>query len=140
MFETIICISRSHRGGPQKADSTRNITHDSEKYAWKPPMDCFKEPNQYVIKMDIPGVNKNHLNLDLSGNKVIISGERRREKNVRFQRDYRKEERKFDTFDRILKFPGNIQSQETKATYNNGVLEIKIDRPESTKRHEIEIN
>lgn len=94
----------------------------------KPNLDIKDEGNEYVVKLDMPGFDKNEIKVELKDNFLTVSGERKKditeEKDGRFYRS----ERNFGTFKRTIPVPGNLKPDEVIADYKNGVLTIKIPK------------
>ncbi len=101
--------------------------------------------DQYIITMDLPGMNKSAINIETQGNELIVSGERKQEtqENNKAEHYYRRE-RSFGYFSRTIPLPKNADKTKINATYKNGVLVIKINKikPSAPKNtaHKIKIN
>lgn len=101
---------------------------------FQPDADIRDFDNQYVIRMDLPGMSKDQIRVDVTENAVSISGERReekREENVR-EGTYRME-RNFGTFHRAIPLDEPVKTEEVQAKYENGVLEITLPKLEVKK-------
>ena len=94
-----------------------------------PTCDVFEEGNEVVVKSDLPGLNKEDVNVKLVENHLIISGERKSEDKVE-QKDYMRLERSVGSFTRTVGLPEGIDSEHVKASFKDGVLEIRIPKTE----------
>jgi len=93
----------------------------------------------YHIDIDLPGMNKNDISIDIDENSLIISGERKIKEEVK-EEDYHKIETSFGKFERVFSLPKNIDSENITASSQDGVLEVVIpkqDKAASKKRIKI---
>lgn len=90
-----------------------------------PLADLRKEKNELVLVVEMPGLRKEEINVDLHGNRVRISGGRKEGKEEKGKGFYRKE-RFLSAFSRELALPGEVDPSSAKAKYENGVLEIRM--------------
>ena len=107
--------------------------------------DIYETKDHYIVKMDLPGMDKAEINIETLGDRLVISGERKSqtEENNETQHYYKKE-RSFGYFLRSVPLPGNADKSAISAEYKNGVLTVKIPKIESSKpkdhRKKIKIN
>ncbi len=92
-------------------------------------LDVIELPDSYIIKADIPGMKKEDISVDVQGNMLTISGERKSEEDSS-QNGYYRSERSFGAFSKTISLPQDIKKGEIKAEYNNGVLLIRLPRIE----------
>ncbi|BFU77200.1 Hsp20/alpha crystallin family protein [Arcobacter sp. 15-2] len=83
----------------------------------------------YHIDIDLPGMNKNDISIDIDENSLIISGERKIKEEVK-EEDYHKIETSFGKFERVFSLPKNIDIENITASSQDGVLEIVIPKQE----------
>lgn len=93
-------------------------------------VDMFEEENDLVIKAEIPGMKKDDISIDFSGDIVTISGEKKTEERTE-RKDYHRVERSFGSFSRKLRLPVEIQIDKTRASFKDGVLEIRMPKSEA---------
>lgn len=96
-------------------------------------VDMFEEGDDLIIKAEIPGMKKDEISIDFSGNVVTISGEKKSEERTE-RKDYYRVERSFGSFSRKLRLPVEIQIDKTRASFKDGVLEIKMPKSEAEKQ------
>ena len=94
-----------------------------------PTCDVFEEGNEVVVKSDLPGLNKEDVNVKLVDNNLVISGERRTEEKVE-RKDFMRLERSHGSFSRTVGLPEGIDTEHVKASFKDGVLEIRIPKTE----------
>jgi len=109
-----------------------------EGYVWTPMVDVFEKEGMLVVKAELPGVKKEHIELVLEGGDLIIKGERKEEQEVKKETFYRFE-RTYGSFYRRIPLPFEAKVEDIKAEYKDGMLEVHIPRPavEIPKAHKI---
>ena len=93
-----------------------------------PEVDVFQRGNELVIRADLPGLKKEDINIDVTEDSVIIQGERKREFEEERGGVYRAE-RHYGSFTRVIPLPEGAMTDQAKATFENGVLEITMPAP-----------
>ena len=99
---------------------------------WAPRTDVYEDGNEIVIKAEIPGVNKEDVEITFEDGDLVLKGERKSEKEVKEEHFYRME-REYGSFHRRIPLPAGITPEAIKATFKDGVLEIRAPRPAETK-------
>jgi HSP20 family protein len=99
-----------------------------------PSVDLFKEGREIVMNIDLPGIKKDDITIDLSENILTLSGEKKRKEHF-VRKDYCRCERSFGSFIRRFKMPGDLDVEKIKAHFEDGVLEVRIPIKESEKKH-----
>lgn len=103
-----------------------------------PKVDIFEEGDNFVVKAEIPGMKKEDIEVNLTDDMVTISGEKKQEEKVE-KKDYYRLERSYGSFTRSFRLPKEIQTDKAKATFKDGVLEIKVPKTEEAKKKEKKI-
>lgn len=105
-----------------------------------PSIDVFEEADVVVIKAELPGIEKEDVEIDLSGDLLTISGEKKVQEKVE-KKDYHRVERSYGSFTRSLRLPAEVLPEQAKALFKDGVLEIRIPKSEAArkKKRKIEI-
>jgi HSP20 family protein len=106
---------------------------------WVPAMDLVETDGEYVLKADLPGLSESDVNIELEDRVLTISGERKAENEERKEGYYRIE-RSFGSFARSLTVPEGVDGDAVKASFENGVLEVRIPKPEARKPKKVEIS
>jgi len=105
---------------------------------WEPALDIAENPREYVVRLDIPGVARDDLDVAMHGSMLTLSG--RRELNKREKgEDYLWEERVEGRFTRTLRLPAPVQEGKIEATYSDGILTVKLPKLEPAMRNKIAI-
>jgi HSP20 family protein len=103
-----------------------------------PATDVIESDTHYILRADLPGLSEDDVNIELDGNVLSVSGERKSEHEHRGQGYYRVE-RSYGSFRRSLRLPEGVDAQAIKATFDKGVLEITVPKPEQAKPHKVQI-
>ena len=105
---------------------------------WMPAMDLVENDDHYVLRADLPGMRQEDVSIEFEDNVLSISGERKAEHEDRKEGFYRVE-RAFGSFSRTLTLPKGIDPEAISAGFDNGVLEVRIPKPEESKPRRISI-
>ena len=98
-------------------------------------VDIFEEGDNFVVKAEIPGLKKEDIEVNLTGDMITISGEKKKEEKVE-KKDYYRVERSYGSFTRSFRLPKEVQTDKAKATFKDGVLEVKVPKTEEAKKRE----
>ncbi len=98
-----------------------------------PSADIFRDGNDIVVKAEVPGMDKKDLDVVISEDKITVSGEKKKEEKVE-RKDYYRFERSEGSFTRSFRLPEDVQTGKAKATFKNGVLEVRIPMSEAAKK------
>ena len=103
------------------------------------PIDLHENENELVATCDIPGLNsKDDVDIDIQNNILTIKGSIKRAETFH-EHQYRQRERFEGRFHRSLTLPYNVDEMSTKATYKNGVLEIRMPKREKPQKGKISV-
>ena len=105
---------------------------------WIPAMDLVETVEHFVLKADLPGVAESDVSIELEKNVLTIAGERRAQLEEKHEGYYRLE-RSSGAFSRSLTLPEGIDAGAVSATFANGVLEVRIPKPEQPKPQRVQI-
>jgi HSP20 family protein len=106
---------------------------------WAPDIEAFQRGDQLVIKADLPGLSKDDLTIDLTDDAVTIQGERKTEQKEEREGYYRSE-RSYGSFYRVIPLPEGAITEQAKADFRDGVLEITMPAPPASKGRRLEIS
>lgn len=105
---------------------------------WAPRTDLVETDNAYRLHLDVPGMTKEDININLQNNTLSVSGTRAAAQTDEGD-EYVRVERTFGNFHRTFTLPEAVDADNIEATYNDGVLEINVPKTEKTARRQIEI-
>ncbi len=106
---------------------------------WFPLLDMKEDAENLIVNLEVPGMRKEDIKVTLRGNQLMITGERKFEKEKKDE-TYHRIERSYGKFQRIITIPVEVDQSKIKATYENGVLAITMPKTEKEKPKEIEIS
>ena len=114
-------------------------TRDSGLFGgWTPALDVHDEKDNFLVKVELPGLKKEDLNLSLHEGVLTISGERKQERDQKNGGTFRSE-RYFGRFQRSVTLPAQVDATKVKATYKDGVLTVELPKAEEAKPKHIEV-
>jgi HSP20 family protein len=105
---------------------------------WTPAMDLLETEDEFVLRADLPGLSESDVNIELEDNVLTLSGERKTEHEEKREGFYRME-RAYGAFSRSLTLPKGIDPEAVTAAFQNGVLEVRVPKPEERKPRKITI-
>jgi HSP20 family protein len=105
---------------------------------WIPAMDLVEAGDEFVLRADLPGLGEDDVKIEVQDNVLTISGERKSEHEERKEGYYRVE-RSSGAFSRTLTLPEGVDAESVKASFDKGVLEVRIPKPEQRKPRRISI-
>jgi HSP20 family protein len=122
-------------------ESAKNVNFEDEvsKCDWRPLVDIFDSENAIVINVELPGVTKENITLDVKENILTLKGVRKTDEEVRNEHYYR-QERCFGSFERSFTLPSDIDPAKISANFKDGILRIEIPKIEVKKPKQIKIN
>jgi HSP20 family protein len=103
---------------------------------WAPQLEVFERNEKFVVRVDLPGLKKEDVKIEVTHDQLTIEGERKLEKEEKDEGSYRTE-RTYGRFFRRIEIPEYVKAENAVATFKNGVLEIEmpaIPVPEVKKR------
>src|SRR5215471_9434647 len=106
---------------------------------WAPQIEIHQRNNDLVVRADLPGMKKDDVHIEVTEDAITISGERRQEQETEREGVYRSE-RTYGSFYRTIPLPEGAITDQAKATFKDGVLEISMPAPpQSTRGRRLEI-
>jgi HSP20 family protein len=108
-------------------------------FTWAPAVEVKELPDKFVLRVDLPGIRKEDIKLEVSDNILTISGERKEEKEEKEAQYYRREI-VYGSFHRSIQLPPSVDPEKITAKLENGVLTVEIPKTEKAKAKEIPIS
>jgi HSP20 family protein len=100
---------------------------------WTPAVDAFQRGNDFVIRVDVPGMNRSDLAVEIGDDSIAIRGERKHDEGGENEGIYWSE-RSYGTFYRVVPLPPGAIADSAKARFSNGVLEVTVQAPSPETR------
>ena len=106
--------------------------------AWVPTLDVWETADALVYAFDLPGLSKDKIAIEVEDGALTVTATRERDRKVEDER-FQRYERRYGEFSRTVGLPQGVSEDQIKATYEHGVLEITVPKPEQPKPKRIEI-
>ena len=118
---------------------SRDLDDEVGLYDWRPPVDIYETNDGVVLKVELPGINKEDVSVEIKDNVLTLKGERLANPAISEDCYYRRE-RLFGPFERSFTIHQNIKPDQIKATFKDGILHIEIPRPVQEQPKQIIVN
>lgn len=100
---------------------------------WTPRLDLIESENTYEVKTELPGLEKKDIDISLDRDVLVVKGEKKMEKKES-DKHYHRLERRYGSFYRSIRLPGEVKEDKIDATFKDGVLTITLPKTEETKK------
>jgi len=105
---------------------------------WLPDLDVSETDKEFIVRAEIPGIEKSDIDITLTDGLLTIKGEKKHEKEEK-EENYHFVERRYGSFTRTLRLPSEVEHDKIDANYKDGVLKLVIQKPEKIEPKKIEI-
>ena len=105
---------------------------------WIPAIDVVENNDNYVLKAELPGMNKDDVKIMLENNVLTIRGEKKNDLDKK-EGNYHRVERSYGAFERMFTLPGTIKSNDVDAQYKDGILTVTLPKVEDDKEKRIDV-
>lgn len=106
---------------------------------WAPPVDIVEEEDRLVLRAELPGVDKNDIDIHVENGTFTLRGEKKQEKGIESKNAFRAE-RFYGTFSRSFVLPKTIDPEAIAASYRDGVLEVVLPKAKEARPRRIEVS
>jgi len=106
---------------------------------WAPVVDIYETDEKMVIKVELPGLKKEDIDIEVRDNTLTLKGERKFEKETK-EENYHRVERAYGSFQRSFTLPSTIKQEGIEAAFKDGILEISLPKAEEAKPKKVEIS
>jgi HSP20 family protein len=103
-----------------------------------PAVDVYEEKDEIVLKAELPGMDKSDIEVNLSDSQLTLKGEKKKEEKIE-EENYFRSERSYGAFVRSVELPTEVQADKVKASFKNGILEVRLPKTEEAKTKEIKV-
>lgn len=103
-----------------------------------PAVDIYEDEHNLVLKLEVPGVNEEDLNVSLENNTLTVQGERKFEKEEK-EENFHRIERRYGSFTRTFKLPNTADTEKVEAGYEKGILKITVAKRAEAKPKQIKV-
>jgi len=122
-----------------KAFDQRAATRDNSETAWMPALELVDAGDNFVLKAQLPGIDPNDIDVQVTPEAISISGERRYE-NTEEKPGYVRSEFRYGKFHRVLPLPAHIQNDSVQAEYKDGILTLTLPKVTEARNKVVKIN
>ncbi len=105
---------------------------------WLPAVDIVEKENDFLVSVELPGVDRNDVKITLQDDVLTVRGEKKQEKEEKGENVHRVE-RCYGVFQRSFTLPSSLKSDKIEASYDKGVLTIQLPKVEEVKPKQIEV-
>jgi HSP20 family protein len=103
-----------------------------------PPVDIYEDEHNLVLKLEVPGVNEENLDIQVENNTLTVKGERTFEKEEK-EENFHRIERRYGSFVRTFRLPNAVDGDKIEAHYDKGVLKISLGKKAEAKPRQIKV-
>lgn len=103
-----------------------------------PPVDVYEDAQHLVLKLEVPGIKQEDLNVQVENQTLTIKGERKFEKDEK-EENFHRIERRYGSFARTFTLPQTVDTGAVKASYDHGVLTISLAKKEAAKPKQVKV-
>ena len=103
-----------------------------------PPVDVYEDEHKLVLKLEIPGVNDEDLDIRIENNLLVVKGERKFEKEEK-EENFHRIERRYGSFERSFRLPNTINGDAAEANYDKGILTVSLAKRPEAKPKQIKV-
>jgi len=103
-----------------------------------PPVDIYEDDHNVVLKLEVPGISEDNLDIQLENNTLTVKGERKFETEEK-EENFHRIERRYGSFVRTFRLPNTVDTEKVDAHYDKGVLQITLARKAEAKPRQIKV-
>lgn len=103
-----------------------------------PPVDVYEDEHNLVLKLEVPGVSEENLNIEWENNVLTVKGERKFEKEEK-EENFHRIERRYGSFARTFRLPSTVEGDKAEAFYDKGVLKVSVPKRAEAKPKQIKV-
>jgi HSP20 family protein len=105
---------------------------------WEPAVEVSETGNEVVFRAEMPGIDPKNVDVTIAEDTLTVKGEARSEEEQK-DRNYYRRELRYGSFQRTVPLPASVQGDQAKATFRNGILEVRIPKAERAKAKSIKV-
>jgi HSP20 family protein len=110
----------------------------SDEMVWAPAIDVLEKEDKFLVKVELPGVKEEDVNISVAGDTLTIEGEKKTESEVK-EKGYFYTETSYGSFSRSIIMPSTVDASKIEASYDRGVLEITLPKAPEVKPRKIAV-
>ena len=125
-------LFRESQGGEGREESLASSS-------FAPPVDVYEDEHHITLKLEVPGIDEKDIDIRIENNTLTVQGERKFEKEEK-EENYRRVESRYGSFTRTFTLPTTVDSEKVEASYDKGVLKVKLAKKAEAKPKQIKVN
>jgi HSP20 family protein len=106
--------------------------------SFAPPVDIYEDDQKLTLKLEVPGVKQDDIDIQVEGRTLTVRGERKFDSEEK-QENFHRVEHRYGTFARSFTLPNSVDAENVKATYDSGVLQLEFPKKAEAKPRQIKI-
>ena len=110
----------------------------SEEMVWAPAIDVVEKEDKFLVKVELPGVKEEDVNVTITGGMLTIEGEKKAESEVK-KKGYYYSETSYGSFSRSITIPSTVDAGKIEANFDKGILEINLPKAPEVKPKKIPV-
>jgi HSP20 family protein len=110
----------------------------SEEMVWAPAIDVLEKEDKFLVKVELPGVKEEDVNVSVAAGTLTIEGEKKADLEVK-KKGYYYRETSYGSFSRLITIPSTVDASKIEANYDKGVLEISLPKAPEVKPKKITV-
>ena len=103
-----------------------------------PPVDIYEDANRLVLKLEVPGIPQENLQINVENQTLTVKGERKLVQDEK-EENFHRIERRYGSFVRSFSLPSTIDTESARASYEHGVLSVTLQKKEAAKPKQLKI-
>ena len=103
-----------------------------------PAFDLYEEKDDVIVKAELSGLSKEDIHVNLANSTLTVKGEKKKHEELK-EENYFYQERSYGAFTRTIQLPSEVKTDQVKATFKDGVLEIRLPKTEEAKKSSVSI-
>lgn len=107
--------------------------------SFSPAVDVYEDEHNITLKIEVPGIDEKDIDVRIENNTLVVHGERKIEKEEK-EENYRRVERQYGGFTRTFTLPNTVETDNVSASYDKGVLKIKLAKKAEAKPKQIKVS
>ncbi len=116
----------------------RTWRRSPDEVSWSPPVEMYEKADRFVVRVELPGVKKDEIDVSVTGETLTVSGEREVPKQAKDE-EYHRCEVCYGSFSRSIAMPAAVEVDEIDATYEDGVLQVSLPKTRYAKASKVEV-
>src|SRR5213595_1514773 len=103
-----------------------------------PAVDVYEDEHNVTLKIEVPGIDEKDIDVRIENNLLTVHGERKFEKEEK-EENFRRVERQYGSFTRSFTLPSSVETENIQASYDKGMLEIRLAKKAEAKPKQIKV-